>query len=101
MENHGIKMKGKYFMEEVSAPAVDPGSSNKRIVYNVSPSINGATDQYGQFKMFFHNDSKWLRPLCGNITDGPDIDNSRDLGSASFRFKSMYAADFYGQVRYS
>lgn len=100
MENHGITMKGKYFMEQVAAPAA--GASNeRRIVYNVSPSINGATDQFGEFKMFYHNDTKWLRPLCGNVSDGPDVDNSRDLGSGSFRFRRIYAADFFGQVRYS
>jgi hypothetical protein len=100
MENHGIKMKGKYFMEEVAAPTAD-STNQKRIVYNVSPSINGATDQFGQFKMFFHNDSKWLRPLCGNISDGPDIDNARQLGSATYRFSAIYATNFYGAVRYS
>lgn len=93
-------MKGKYFMEQVAAPAA--GASNeRRLAYNVSPSINGATDQFGEYKMFFHNDSKWLRPLCGNVNDGPDVDNTRQLGSASYRFFAIYAADFFGQVRYS
>lgn len=100
MENHGIKMKGKYFMEEVSAPTA-ASSNEKRMAYNISSSINGSTDQYGQFKMFFHNDSKWLRPLCGNINDGPDIDNSRSLGTPSYRFSAIYATNFYGAVRYS
>lgn len=101
MENHGITMKGKFFMEEVSAPAVDPGASDKRVIYNVSGSINGNTDQFGQYKMFFHNDAKWLRPLLANNNDGPDIDNARHLGSGSYRFASMYATNFYGAVRYS
>lgn len=100
MENHGIRMKGKYFIEEVSAPAAD-GSNEKRLAYNVSSSINGATDQFGQFKMFFHNNSKWLRPLVGNVSDGPDIDNARQLGSETYRFSAMYATNFYGAVRYS
>lgn len=100
MDYHGITMKGKYFMEEVSGPTA--GSSNaKRIVYNVSSSINGSADQYGQYKMYYHNNSKWIRPLCGNISDGPDVDNTRDLGSSSYRFRKIYSADFYGQVRYS
>jgi hypothetical protein len=100
MENHGIRMKGKYFIEEVSAPAA--GATNeKRLAYNVSPSINGATDQFGQFKMFFHNNSKWLRPLCGNLNDGPDIDNARQLGLLNYRFSKIYSVNFYGAVRYS
>ena len=101
MENHGIKMKGKYFMEEVSAPAVDVSGSEKRIIYNISPSINGATDQYGGYKMFYHNNGKWLRPLLGNQNDGPDIDNSRQLGASGYRFSAIYATNFYGAVRYS
>lgn len=100
MENHGIRMKGKFFMESVSAPAA-AASNERRQIYNVSGSINSSTDQFGQFKLFFHNDSKWLRPLCGNINDGPDIDNARSLGTASYRFSAIYSADFYGQVRYS
>ena len=100
MENHGITMKGKYFMEEVSAPTAD-SSNQKRIVYNTSSTINGSTDQFGQFKMFYHNDSKWLRPLLANLNDGPDIDNSRQLGSSSYRFSAIYATDFFGRVRYS
>ena len=100
MENHGITMKGKYFMEQVAAPAAG-ASSERRLAYNVSPSINGATDQFGEYKMFFHNNTKWLRPLCGNVNDGPDTDNTRQLGSGSYRFSAIYAADFFGQVRYS
>lgn len=100
MENHGIKMKGKYFMEEVSAPTAS-SSHEKRVVYNVSGSINGSTDQFGQYKMFYHNNSKWLRPLCGNVDDGPDVDDTRSLGSASYRFTAIYSKDFHGQVRYS
>ena len=100
MENHGITMKGKYFMEQVAAPAADT-SSERRLAYNVSPSINGATDQHGEYKMFYHNNNKWLRPLCGNVDDGPDVDNSRWLGTPTYRFAGIYATDFFGQVRYS
>lgn len=100
MENHGINMKGKYFMESVSNVSSDP-SHERRISYNTSTSMNGAADAFGQYKMFFHNNSKWLRPLCGNVHDGPDADNTRYLGSASYRFARIYSADFYGQVRYS
>ena len=87
-------------MEEVSAPTA-AASNERRIVYNTNTSINGNTDQYGQYRMFYHNDGKWLRPLCGNINDGPDVDNIRDLGASNYRFKRIYATDFYGQVRYS
>lgn len=100
MENHGISMKGKYYMEEVSAPTA-ASSNERRISYNVSASINGTTDQFGQYKMFYHNNSKWLRPLCGNVDDGPDVDDTRQLGSAAYRFNKIYATDFYGQVRYA
>jgi len=104
MENHGITMKGKFFMEEVSSPAADPGASDKRVIYNVSGSINGNTDQFGQYKMFFHNDAKWLRPLLANANDGPDITNERQLGSDGYRFRKIWASKtegFYGAVRYS
>lgn len=100
MENHGITMKGKYFMEEVSAPTAAV-ANERRLAYNTSTSLNGGTDQYGQYKLIYHNDGKWLRPLCGNASDGPDIDNTRALGSALYRFSAIYSADFYGQVRYS
>lgn len=100
MENHGITMKGKFFMEEVSAPTA-AASNEKRIVYNTSTNINGGADQYGQYRMFYHNNGKWLRPLLANTNDGPDVDNTRDLGDASYRFRRIYSADFYGQVRYS
>lgn len=98
MENHGINMKGKFFMEEVSNEAVD---SNRRLAYNTSTSMGGSADAFGQYKMFYHNESGWLRPLCGNVSDGPDVDNTRYLGSSSYRFARIYSTDFYGQVRYS
>jgi len=101
MENHGITMKGKFFMEEVSSPAEDPDYSEKRIIYNVSGTINGAADYFGQFKMYFHNNVKWLRPLVANKDDGPDIDGSRSLGNGARRFAGIYSKDFYGAVRYS
>jgi len=100
MENHGITMKGKYFMEQASAPAA-AASSERRIIYNTSTSINGATDQYGGYKMFFHNNSKWLRPLCGNVDDGPDVDDTRSLGSVNYRFSDVWATNIHGAVRYS
>ena len=68
---------------------------------NEITSINGATDQYGGYKMFYHNNGKWLRPLLGNQNDGPDIDNSRQLGASGYRFSAIYATNFYGAVRYS
>ena len=93
-------MKGKYFMEQVSNES--SGVSNeRRLVYNTSTLMNGAADQFGQYKMFFHGQSKWLRPLVANNDDGPDSDDTRTLGHSSYRFKAMYAVDFYGQVRYS
>jgi hypothetical protein len=100
MENHGITMKGKFFMEEANGPTA-AASNEKRIVYNTSTNLNGGADQYGQYKLVFHNDGKWLRPLCANVNDGPDVDNTRQLGSGSYRFSAIYSADFYGQVRYS
>ncbi len=102
MENHGINMKGKYFMEAVSAPGSD-ADFERRLIYNTNASgnINGTTDSFGAYKMFFHNNTKWLRPLCGNVSDGPDQDSQRDLGSDSVRFRAMYSDDYYGQVRYS
>jgi len=105
MDYHGITMKGNYFMEEVSGPSANT-SYQKRIIYNVSATINGASDYYGQYKMFYHNNSKWIRPLCGNVNDGPDADNTRNLGTASYRFANIYSVNFratniYGAVRYS
>ena len=100
MENHGINMKGKYFMEQVSAPAAS-ALNEKRIIYNISTSINGSVDAFGQYKLFYHDNNNWVRPLLANQNDGPDSDNTRDLGSSSYKFRSMYSTDFYGQVRYS
>ena len=105
MENHGINMKGNYFIEEVSGPIA--GSTNeRRLIYNVSNSINGAPDVEGQYRLFYsgRNSSgshKWLRPLVANDDDKPDIDDDHLLGSASYRWRAMYAKNFYGQVRYS
>jgi hypothetical protein len=101
MENHGINMKGKYFMERVSAPAADPGGSDNRIIFNVSTSINESAHAFGQWKMFYHDNNNWVRPLLANQDDGPDVDNTRQLGNPSYRFSKIYSADFYGQVRYS
>lgn len=100
MENHGLNMKGSYFMETTSAPT-SASSNERRLAYNTSANLNGVADQFGQYKMVYHDNTKWLRPLCGNIDDGPDSDNTRTLGSSSYRFAAIYAADFYGQVRYS
>ena len=100
MENHGINMKGKYFMEQVSNVAAN-ASHERRLAYNTGTQMNGATDEFGQYKMYFHNNSQWLRPLCGNVSDGPDQDGVRDLGSDTVRFRRIYSDDFYGQVRYS
>lgn len=101
MDFHGITMKGNYFMEEVSSPAAAPGIADKRIIYNTSAIINGAADQFGGNKMYYHTNVRWVRPLLGNINDGPDSDNTRNLGSGSYRFAGIYSANFYGQVRYS
>lgn len=100
MDFHGITMKGKYYMEEVSAPAA-ASSNETRVVYNTSSNINSASDYFGQYRMFYHNNSKWLRPLCGNVNDGPDTDNTRSLGTSSYRFSKIYSVDFYGRVRYA
>ena len=100
MENHGINMKGKYFMEEVSAPAANV-ANKKRIIYNISTSINSNPDAFGQNKMYYHDNNNWVRPLLGNQSDGPNADNVIQLGSGTYRFSKIYSADFYGQVRYS
>ena len=64
MENHGINMKGKYFMDSLGS-------------------------------------HKWLRPLIANDDSKPNVDDTHTLGSVSYRFKAIYATDFYGAVRYS
>ena len=101
MENHGINMKGKYFMESVSGPAAGTSANGRRVIFNTSTSINGTTDAFGQYKMFFHNQTQWARPLLANVNDGPHADNTITLGSGSYRFSKIYSADFYGAVRYS
>lgn len=101
MDYHGITMKGKYFMEQVSTPTA--GATNqRRIAYNTSNSINGVTNAtYNPNKMIYHDDAKWLRPLVGNDHDAPDADNTWDLGSSSYRFRTIRAVNIYGAVRYS
>lgn len=107
MDFHGITMKGNYFMEEESSPAAAPGIADKRIIYNTSAIINGAADQFGGNRMYYHTDERWVRPLLGNINDGPDVNETRNLGSSTYRFYRIYAgnsdinAGFHGQVRYS
>ncbi len=105
MENHGINMKGKYFMESVSAPTAD-SSNERRLVYNVSTSINGGADVEGQYRLFYSGRNsagshRWLRPLVANDDDKPDQDDAHVLGSASYRFRAIYSKDFFGAVRYS
>lgn len=100
MDFHGITMKGKYFIEEVSSPTA-AASNERRMVYNTSSTINGSLVGNTANKMFYHNDTKWVRPLLANINDGPDVDNTRYLGSATYRFARIYATNFYGSVRYS
>jgi hypothetical protein len=51
--------------------------------------------------MVYHDDAKWIRPLVGNDHDAPDADNTWDLGSSSYRFRTIRAVNFYGAVRYS
>lgn len=101
MDFHGVTMKGKYYMEEVSSPTAAAGTHDKRVVYNTSATINGAADYFGGYKMYYHNNSKWVRPLLGNVNDGPDSDNTRSLGTGSYRFANIYSVNFYGAVRYS
>jgi len=105
MENHGINMKGKYFMEQVSGPVAD-ASNERRIIYNTSNTINGITDVEGQYRMFYSGRNsagshRWLRPLLANDDDKPDQDDEHILGSASYRFRAIYSKDFFGAVRYS
>jgi len=101
MENHGINMKGEYYMQAVSSPNA---GSTRRLVYNTGTSLNGSGDVYGQNKMVYHNGTQWCRPLlavCSGNQDGPRADNVHILGSALYRFAAVYATNFYGQVRYS
>lgn len=101
MENHGINMKGEYYLQAVSSPNA---GSTRRLAYNTGTSLNGVGDVYGQNKMVFHNGTAWVRPLLAvhpSNVDGPRADNVHTLGSASYRFSAMYAVNFYGQVRYS
>ena len=103
MENHGINMKGRYFMQQESSLTA-AAANERRIVYNTGTTLNGVPDVYGQNKMVFHNNAGWVRPLLANSTtnvDGPRADNVMDLGSSSYRFKRIYAVNFYGACRYS
>jgi hypothetical protein len=105
MENHGINMIGNYFMESVSGP-VAASANERRLIYNVSSSINGGPDVEGQYRLFYSGRNsggshKWLRPLVANDDDKPDADDDHILGSASYRWRAIYSKDFYGSVRYS
>ena len=101
MDYHGITMKGKYFMEQVSNLSSGVTGNQRRIVYNTSTSMNGTGDAFGQYKLFYHNNSQWVRPLLANQHDGPYADNQIYLGSGTYRFARIYSVNFYGAVRYS
>lgn len=99
MDFHGITMKGKYYAEQVSSPT--GADTIGRIVVNTSTTANGNADSRAQYKIYWNNGSRWLRPLVANNNDAPEVTNSYDLGSASKRWNAIYSADFYGSVRYS
>lgn len=106
MENHGIKMKGSFIMQNVSGPNTPSANDEARIIYNVSNSLNGSPDPEGQYRLCYAGRTsgggrKWLRPLVANDDDKPDADDSTILGSATYRFRAIYSKEFYGQVRYS
>jgi hypothetical protein len=106
MENHGINMKGKYFMQSVSNSGSGSASDGRRIIFNTSNNLNGNTDSFNTNKMVFHDGTQWCRPLLSNVSDGPDQNNAIDLGGSSNRFYRIYVGNsgsggIYGQVRYS
>lgn len=99
MDFHGVTMKGKYYAEQVSSPT--GADTIGRVVVNTSTTANGIADPKSQYKLYFNNGTSWLRPLVANADDAPDQDSQWDLGSSSYRWRRIYADDFYGQVRYS
>jgi hypothetical protein len=99
MDFHGITMKGKYYAEQVTSPT--GADTAGRVVINTSNVANGVDVSFNGNKLFFNNGTYWLRPLVANKDDGPDQDIQWDLGTASYRWRRIYAANFYGSVRYS
>ena len=94
-------MKGEYFMQGISSP--NSGSS-RQMALNTGTSLNGSGDVYGQNKMVYHDGTTWVRPLLAVNSanqDGPRADDVHILGSSSYKFKAVYATDFYGNVRYA
>ena len=110
MDNHGVNMKGKYYLETKTASAVDDTGLNLAVDQR-RMIINASDDKmyYCNFSGGLSNTGRWIRPLSANNDDVPSENengNMPTLGGSSARWERIYVSNsgsggIYGQVRYS